>query len=174
MRVTWLKNIVGGLLIGLHLVAVVLCFVWLKPRLEADDFRLTILILAPVATVYLLAYVRDVIKTKNDPPSTERVRLNFAILAMLYAIVFGAAVVYLIYDFYSAHASPGELKEQLALFEIIGGGVLGLLMDGLFGKQEPPKGSDSAPLSADRTRAAAPPSGSTDVIAVEGDTAPAG
>ncbi|PZR91032.1 MAG: hypothetical protein DLM68_03960, partial [Hyphomicrobiales bacterium] len=63
MKLGTLKNVVGGLLVGQYIIALVLCFVWLDSRLEPQDFRLTILILTPVTAVYALAYVKDVAKT---------------------------------------------------------------------------------------------------------------
>jgi hypothetical protein len=154
MKLSVLKTLVGFFLVVLHLVAGGICFVWLKQRLEPDDFRLTILILAPVATLYAVAYVKDVIKAMNNPTAERSVPKDFAALTIIYSIAFGVGVLYQIYDFYSAHMTPNELKEQLALFELFGGGILGLLLDELFGKQMPPSQVDPAKSSAPSAGAA--------------------
>jgi hypothetical protein len=107
-----------------------------------DDFRITILILAPVVVIYLTAFVKDAIKNmrvQNSQPPPIRVTKTFAAIAVIYAGTFGTAVIYTISDFWkSASMTPNELKDALALTEVIGGGFLGLIVDELFGKQEPP------------------------------------
>lgn len=144
-----LKNIIGFFLVALHLLAWFLCYKWLKPRLEYEDFRVTILILAPVVTVYTVAFAKDVISTK-DPAKriASRVTRTFAALAIIYAVAFGVALLYQIYDFSeSANMSPNQLKDSLALTEVIGGGIFGLLIDELFGKQPPVERNIGGPNS---------------------------
>ena len=51
MRLVTVKNVVGAALVGLHLLAIFLCYYWLKGKLSPPDFRLTILILCPVTAV---------------------------------------------------------------------------------------------------------------------------
>jgi hypothetical protein len=149
MKATTLKNLVGFFLVFLHLLAWFLCYKWLKPRLEYEDFRITVLILAPVVTIYAVAFAKDVIRAKNIRPSTETIPGNFAALAIIYAVAFGIAVIYQIYDFSTAtNMTPNELKDGLALTEVIGGGIFGLFMDELFGKQEPPKPAEPVASTA--------------------------
>jgi hypothetical protein len=138
MNKTFLKNIVGFFLVALHLLAWYLCYKWIRPHLSYEEFRITVLIIAPVITIYVLAFVKDVIRHQNNPQPAGRATKTFATLAIIYALAFGIALLYQIYDFSeSANMSANQLKDALALTEMIGGGMFGLLIDELFGKQEP-------------------------------------
>ena len=134
MRLGTVKNIVGAALVGLHLLAIFLCYYWLKGKLSAADFRLTILILCPVTAVYALAYVREVVRNMFvdtvDKDDLRIVRFRFAVIASLFSLVFSVGVLYTIYDFSTgARMSPDDLKDQLALIETALGGFLGLIVE---------------------------------------------
>jgi len=142
MKLEYVKNLVGGLLVGLHLLAIFLCFFWLKSRMSLPDFRLTILILCPITAVYALSYVREVAKfmfaDTSDTDDSRIVKPRFAVIACLFTVAFSVGVIYSIYD-YSTGSSmkPDDLKEQLALIETALGAFLGLIIETIFGKLPP-------------------------------------
>jgi hypothetical protein len=143
MRLGTVKNLVGAALVGLHLVAIFLCFYWLKGKLSAQDFRLTILILSPVTAMYAVAYVREVLRNINpageDAEDKELVRTRFAVLSILFSAAFSVGIIYTLYDFSTGKAmSADDLKDQLALIETSLGVFFGLIIERLFGKQPPP------------------------------------
>ncbi|MCP9630656.1 hypothetical protein NML43_26495 [Rhodopseudomonas palustris] len=143
MKLGSLKNIVGSILVGLHLVALFLCYYSLKSRLDPSDFRITIYILCPVTAVYAMAYVRDVTKSMfantTDADEERSIRLSMVILSTLFSFVFSAAVIYSIHEFsVGGTMKPDDLKEQLALIETALGGFLGLIIETLFGKPAQP------------------------------------
>jgi hypothetical protein len=142
MKLGAIKNVVGGILVGLHLLATFLCFYWLRSRLNASDFRLTILILCPVTAVYALAYLREVARSMFvDAPDVDDARLvrpRFAVLSTLFSLAFCIAIIFTIWDFKGGTTmSPEDLKDQLALIETALGGFLGLIVETLFGKAPP-------------------------------------
>ena len=149
MKLEHVKNLVGGLLVGLHLVAIFLCFYWLKSRMSLPDFRLTILILCPITAVYALSYVREVAKfifaDTSDADDHRIVKPRFAIIASVFTVAFSAGVIYSIYDYSNlgSNMKPDDLKEQLALIETALGGFLGLIVETIFGKLPPKPGTGS-------------------------------
>lgn len=145
MKLERLKNLVGAILVGLHIFAIFLCFYLLKSRLNSTDFRLTVLILCPVTAVYAMAYLREVIKfmfvDTSDVDDSRPVKLRMAVLSILFSLAFSTGVIYSIYDFSTGtQMKPDDLKEQLALIETALGGFLGLIVETIFGKLPPKSG----------------------------------
>jgi len=142
MRLGTVKNVVGLALVGLHFLAMILCWYWLESRLSTQDFRITILILSPVTSVYALAYVREVIRTMYadtpDPADDRLVTQRFSYLSIFFSFIFSAGVIYTIYQYKQGTAlAPDDLKDRLALIETALGVFLGLVVETLFGKLPP-------------------------------------
>jgi hypothetical protein len=137
-----LKDIVGFSLVGLHLIAIGLCFFWLQDRMSAQDFQLTILILTPVTALYALAYLREVARNMivgtGAAEDAQLVTGRFAFLAVVFILAFSSAVIFTIYDFAQGNAqSADDLKISLSTTETALGAFLGLIIETLFGKTTP-------------------------------------
>jgi hypothetical protein len=137
MYLSSLKNTVGAILVGTHIVAIGLCFLWLDSRLKDDDFRLTILILSPVTTVYALAYAKDLFRDIFQEPTNigtdRKVKTSVSIFSILMSTMFAIGIIYTIYNFKeSASITQDTFKYRLALIETSLGAFLGLIVDTLF------------------------------------------
>src|SRR5258708_5222088 len=96
MKLTHLKNTVGFCLVGLHIVAIGLCFLLLRNKLSSNDFRITILILSPVSAVYAMAFLRDTVRNmfvvENDGAQNKveqrRVTVTMASLSIIFSVFF--------------------------------------------------------------------------------------
>jgi len=138
MRLERLKNAIGFTLVILHLVAIALCYAWLRSRLDATSFQVTILIITPITALYALAFLRDVVRNMfvNDPIDVRLVRGNFAFLAILFTLAFSGFVIYTIwaYAFGQTGQTADDLKLSLASVETALGAFMGLITETLFGR----------------------------------------
>jgi len=144
MKLGIVKNIVGANLVGLHVLAIGLCFYWLDAKLSAQDFRIVVLILCPVTAVYAMAYCREAARSMfvdvQDPDDRRLVTRRFAILAIFLTFVFSAGIIYTIHQYSLGKSlSPDDLKDRLGIMETALGGFLGLIVETLFGKAPPAK-----------------------------------
>lgn len=139
MKLYIVKNLVGFFFVGLHILAITLCFVLLQGEMDQTDFRTVVLIVSPVMSVYALAYFRDVARNMMGRPSTddEPVILSFVVLSCLFSIFFGVYVVWTIWSFADSGQSPDTLKLDLALVEVFAGAFVGLIFETLFGFKKP-------------------------------------
>jgi hypothetical protein len=141
MTLVAVRNAVGFGLVAIHLLAILLCYVWLDSRLNSQDFRITILILVPVSAVYALAFLKRVVAERESvavPVSiTPRVTISFAALSFIFTGAFGVLIIYTLWQYQaSGEMSPNDLKDRLALIEVMVGAFLGLIADSLFGSAE--------------------------------------
>ena len=154
MKLGLLKNLIGSILIGVHIVAIALCFYWLDSRLDNQDFRITILILTPVTAVYAMAYFKEVARGmfvgSLEVVDQRLVTIRFAVFSVLFSLLFCIAIIYTLYQFKTGTSFDADtLKDRLALVEVILGGFLGLIVETLFGRLPPDEGgggsNDPAP-----------------------------
>jgi hypothetical protein len=143
MKLGVLKNIVGANLIGLHLIAIFLCYAWLQPRLpDPQQLKIVVLMLTPVTIVYAMAYFREVVRGMfpdgQDPDDVRMVTMRFAVLVTLFTFAFSIGIIHALYQYKSGTtATPDDLKENLAYIEAALGVFLGLIVETLFGKSQP-------------------------------------
>jgi uncharacterized protein YacL len=140
MELGRVKDIVGFALVGLHLLAMFLCFVWLRERMSLQSFQITILILSPVTATYSLAYLREVVRTMfggtREYVDKQAVTVRFAILSFLFTFTFSCVVIYTLYSFSFSQIeqSADDLKLSLSIIETSLGAFIGLIVETLFGK----------------------------------------
>ncbi|SFJ86320.1 hypothetical protein SAMN04488498_1019 [Mesorhizobium albiziae] len=154
MRLGRLKDIIGFSLVGLHLLAIGLCFWLLKPRLTPEDFHLTVLILTPITAIFALAYVREVARVMlvgtTDEIDQKLVATRFSTLSIMFTLAFSLAVLYTIWDYARGNAqSADDLKISLSTIETALGAFLGLIVETLFGKVSPLPQKPETPLQAE-------------------------
>ncbi|GEM_PF-2065433 len=134
-----IKNLIGFFFVGLHFMAITLCFVLLKGEMDQTDFHTVVLIVSPVMIVYTLAYFRDVARNMMGRPTSddERVIMSFVVLSCFFSVFFGVYVVWTIWNFSGSGESPDTLKLDLALVEVFAGAFVGLIFETLFGYKRP-------------------------------------
>jgi hypothetical protein len=143
MRLGRLKDIIGFTLVGLHLIAIGLCFLWLRERMSLQSFQLTILTITPITALYALAYLKETARYMFiDTPSILDIRVvtyRFAILSILFTTAFSVAILYTIYSFAfgSSTQNADDLKLSLSIVETALGAFLGFIAETLFGKDLP-------------------------------------
>lgn len=139
MNLGTVKNLVGFNLLGLHCVAIFLCFYWLDERLSPQDFRIVILILCPVTAVYAMAFVRELVRNmfvdNPDAQNYRKITNSFSLTAVAITMFFSFAIIYNIFEFQKGgNMSSDDLKDRLGIIETVLGGFLGLIVETLFGK----------------------------------------
>jgi len=139
MKLYVVKNLVGFFFVGLHILAITLCFALLKGEMDQTDFRTVVLIVSPVMSVFALAYFRDVARNMVGRPVSddEPVIMSFVVLSCLFSVFFGVYVVWTIWTFAGSGESPNTLKLDLALVEVFAGAFVGLIFETLFGYKKP-------------------------------------
>lgn len=145
MPVDILKNLIGFSLVGLHICAVGLCYIWLDSFVSRQEFNIIVLILTPVTAVYAMAFVKDIIKHNLWKESKRTTKLfvswEFSAISLVFTISFGALVIYNLYNFFSGgNLSADDLKERLALIEVVVGAFIGIIADTLFGNRQTESG----------------------------------
>lgn len=141
MRLGRLKDMIGFTLVGLHLSAIGLCFLWLRERMTAQSFQITVLIITPVTALYALAYLKEAVQYMFiDHQNTNDQRLvswRFALLCILFTLAFSTAIIYTIYEFAlgSSTQSADDLKLSLSIVETALGAFVGLIAETLFGNK---------------------------------------
>lgn len=140
VKLRHVKTCIGFSLVLLHLLAMLLCFLWLKPRMNLQSFQITALILAPVTSIYALAYIKEVARHMRnptaDPDYGQPIDVKFAVLAVLFTLAFSTGIIYAIYSyaFENQGQNPDDLKLTLSIIETALGVFMGLIFETLFGK----------------------------------------
>ncbi len=139
MKLYQVKNIIGFTFVGLHIIAIGLCFLLLHGEMDAVDFRTVVLIVSPVMSVYALAYFRDVARniTGRSSEDYQDVTLSFVVLSCIFSVLFGSYVIWTIWNFAGSGEGAKTLKQDLALVEVFAGGFVGLIFETLFGYRKP-------------------------------------
>jgi hypothetical protein len=155
MQLSILKHIVGFTLVGLHILGIAFCFIWLDDKMSTQDFRLTILILTPVTAVYAMNFLKDLSHKRfvdaAKPEAELVVTTSFATASIIFTSLSSVLILFSLYRYYSgAILKPDDLKDRLALVELVSGGFLGFVADTLFGSHP---GKSSARKSSKKSAA---------------------
>jgi hypothetical protein len=147
-----LKDLTGFSLVGLHLLAIGMCFYLLKPRMNPQDFQVTVLILTPITAIFALAYVREAARgllvASRDAGDARAVSTRFAVLSLLFVTAFSFAVVYTIWDYADGNSQTADdLKLSLSTVETALGAFLGLIVETLFGAGSTARPEQVAPTA---------------------------